>query len=109
MRSERRSVSVRLTLVPGGDGQGGSGSVSTTYGCERVDGITSRRIQLAQLSGWLNDLERQVEMLESRFLEVLDTLSIDILRPAGRLLTIMNTEIIREEEGDVRTVATLRD
>ena len=89
MRSERRSVSVRLTLVPGGDGQGESGSVSTTYGCERVDGITSHRIQSQALSELLNDLERQVEILESRFLEVLDTLSIDIIRPAGRLLSIM--------------------
>ena len=103
MRSERRSVSVRLTLVLGGDGQGGSGSVSTTYGCGRVDGITwhshltQRVIQDQALSELLNDLERQVEILEFRFLEVLDTLSIDILRPAERLLTILNGNTIRED------------
>ena len=96
MRSDRPSVSVRLTLVLDGDGQVKSGSVYTTYGWQRVDGITSRRIQDQALSELLSELERQVEVLESRFLEVLDILSIDILRPAGRLLSTANSITTRE-------------
>ena len=65
-----------------------SGSAFTTYGCESLAGITSHRIQSHQLSELLNDLERQVETLESKFLEVLDTSLIDILRRAERLLSI---------------------
>ena len=92
MRSDKRSVSVRLTLALGGDGQVKSGTVSTTYGWQRVDGITSRRIQLAQLSELLSELERQVENLESRFLEVLDTSLIDTIRLAERCLSIARTD-----------------
>ena len=95
MRSEKRSVSVRLTLLPGGAGLGNNGSASTTCGCERVDGITSHRIQSQALSELLSELEREVETLESRFLEVLDMWSTDFLRPAGRLLSIINTGTIR--------------
>ena len=92
MRSERRSVSVRLTLPLAGDGQVSNGSAFTISGCGRVDGITWHRIQSQALSELLSDLERQVEILEFRFLEVLDTLSIDILRPAERLLSIIRTD-----------------
>ena len=88
MRSARRNESVRLTLLRGGAGVEESGSASTTCGCERVDGITSHRTQLQALSELLNDLERQVETLESKFLEVLDTSLIDILRRAERCLSI---------------------
>lgn len=88
MTSARPNESVRLTLLRGGAGVGESGSASTIYGCERVNGITWHRTQLALLSESLNDLERQVEMLESRFLEVLDTSLIDILRRVGRLTSI---------------------
>jgi hypothetical protein len=88
MRSERQRGSARLTLLPGGVGVEESGSAFTTYGCERVDGITSHRIQLHQLSESLSELERQVETLESKYLEVLDTSLIDILRRVGRLLSI---------------------
>ena len=88
MRSARRNESVRLTLLRGGAGVEESGSAFTTYGCERAVGITSHRTQLQALSELLNDLERQVENLESRFLEVLDTSLIDILRRVGRLTSI---------------------
>ena len=80
--------SVRLTLVRGGDGQADNGSASTTSGCESPAGITSHKILEAQLLELLNGLERQVETLESRFLEVLDTSLIDILRRAERCLSI---------------------
>ena len=95
MRSERRSVSVRLTLAPDGDGVGESGSAYTISGWQRADGITSHRIQSQALSELLSDLERQVEILEYRFLEVLDMWSRDILRPAGRLLSIARTDTTR--------------
>ena len=88
MRSEKPKGSARLTLLPGGAGVGESGSAYTTYGCERVDGITSHKILEAQLLELLNGLERQVETLESKFLEVLDTSLIDILRRVERLSTI---------------------
>lgn len=95
MRSEKRSVSVRLTLLPGGAGQGGSGYVSTIYGCERVDGITSHRIQSQALSELLSELERRVEIQESKFCAALDTFQFDILPRVGRLLSIINTGTIR--------------
>ena len=92
MRSDKPSVSVRLTLVPGGDGVGGSGVVYAISGWQRADGITSHRTQLAQLSGLLSELERRVEILESRFLEVLDTSLIDTIRLAERCLSIARTD-----------------
>ena len=87
MRSERRRGSARLTLLPGGAGVGESGSAYTTYGCERVDGITSHKILSHQLSVLLSDLERQVEILESKFSEVLGTSLEDTILPAVRLLS----------------------
>ena len=99
MRSERRSVSVRLTLVPGGDGQVRSGSVSTTYGCARVDGITWHRIQSQALSELLSDLERQAGILESKSFAVLDTLNLVIRPRVERLLSTIETDITEEEEG----------
>ena len=92
MRSARRNESVRLTLLRGGAGVDESGSAFTTYGCESQGGITWHRTQLQALSELLNDLEREVETLESRFLEVLDTSLIDILRRVGRLHSITRTD-----------------
>ncbi len=92
MRRRRRNESVRLTLLRGGAGVEESGSASTTYGCESQGGITWHRTQSHQLSELLNDLERQVEILESRFLEVLDTSLIDILRRAERCLSIIRKD-----------------
>ena len=95
MRSGGTRRSARLTLLPGGAGLGNNGSAYTTSGLKNPDGITSHRIQSQALSELLNDLEREVEALESRFLEVLDMWSTDILRPAGRLLSIINSATIR--------------
>lgn len=82
-----------LTLVGGGKVE--NGSASTTYGCERVNGIISHRIQLRALSGLLNDLESGIDDLESRYLKVLDTSLIDILRLAERCLSIQREATTR--------------
>ena len=73
MRSEKPKGSARLTLLPGGAGVGESGSAYTTSGCESQGGITSHKILSHQLSVLLNDLEREVEILESKYLEAYDT------------------------------------
>lgn len=91
MRSERRSVSVRLTLPLDGDGQGGSGSAFTISGCGRVDGITWHRIQSQALSELLSDLERRAGILESKSFAVLDTLNLVIKPRVERLLSTIDT------------------
>ena len=93
MRRRGRNESVRLTLLRGGAGVEESGSACTTYGCESQGGITWHRTQSHQLSELLNDLERQVEILESRFLEVCDIYSQDILPRVGRLCFITGKDI----------------
>ena len=87
MRSARRNESVRLTLLRGGAGQDESGSAFTTSGCESQDGITSHKILSHRLSVLLNDLEREVEILESKYSEVLGTSIADTILPAVRLLS----------------------
>ena len=85
----RTNASPRLTLLQGGVGEEESGSALEIFGPRRAGLIitqpTSKEVQLSEL---LNDLERKVLTLESRFLEVLDTSLIDILRRAERLLSI---------------------
>lgn len=76
----RTKESARLTLVRDGDGQEGNGSASTTYGCERVDGITSHKTQSQALSESLNELESGIADLESRYLEVCATLNLVMAR-----------------------------
>ena len=72
-----------LTLVQGGAGVEGNGSASTIYGPVRAGLTTSQPTNKeAQLSELLNDLERKVETLESRYLEVCATLSIVTARLA---------------------------
>ena len=82
-----------LTLVQGGDGVEESGYVCTISGCESHAGITlpltSKEVQLSEL---LNDLERRVEILEYRYLEVLDILTTDILPRVERLRSIKRTD-----------------
>ena len=92
MRRRKQSESVRLTLLRGGAGVEESGSASTTYGCESQGGITWHRTQHHQLSELLNDLERQVEILESRFSEVCVISLEDILHRAERLLSTIKTD-----------------
>ncbi len=76
MRRKRTSVSGRPTLRLVGDGVEENGSASTTYGWLSQSGTISQRTQSQQLSELLNDLERQTQDLESRFLEACVTLNI---------------------------------
>ena len=92
MRSARRNESVRLTLLRGGAGQEENGSAFTTSGCESQGGITSHKILSHRLSVLLNDLERQVEILESKYSEVLGTSLTDTILPAVRLLSTIDTD-----------------
>ena len=68
----KRSAGSTLRLV--GGGRDASGSVSTIYGLERVAGTTVRKTQSQVLSELLSELERQVEIQESKYLKVCDTL-----------------------------------
>lgn len=54
-----------LTLLMGGKDQ--NGSASSPYGPLKVGLVTYRTTQNRQLSELLNDLERKVKTLESRF------------------------------------------
>ena len=95
--------SERLTLVRDGDGLANSGSAFTTYGCESPAGITSHRTPEAQLLELLNDLERKVEALESKYLEVLDTYIL-----ATTHLVRLLPFITGKDTTDVRYMDTLR-
>jgi len=78
-----------LTLVQGGAGVEANGYVCTIYGCESHAGITlpliSKEVQLSEL---LSDLESRVEILEYKYLEVLDMWNTDILPRVERLRSI---------------------
>ena len=67
-----------LNATPGqvGTGATANGSVSTISGLESLASITSRRTQRDQvLSELLNSLENEVEILEFKYFEVLNTLT----------------------------------
>ena len=85
----RTNKSQRLTLVLGGAGVEANGYVCTISGCESHAGITlpltSKAVQLSEL---LNDCERRLEILEYKYLEVLDILNTDILPRVERLRSI---------------------
>ena len=93
MRSNATKKSQGLTLVLGGDGVESNGYVCTIYGCESHAGITlpltSKEVQLSEL---LNDCERRLEILEYRYLKVLDILNTDILPRVERLRSIKRTD-----------------
>ncbi len=90
MRSQRTKQLQRLTLVQGGDGLESNGYVCTIYGCESHASTTWPLISKeAQLSELLNDLEKRVETLESRYLEAYATLTTDILPRVERLRSII--------------------
>ena len=91
----RTKTSQRLTLVQGGAGREGSGSASTIYGPVRAGLTTSHKIQSHQLSVSLNELERRVEALESKYLEVCDTLNIVMLRLAELRLFKIDVDITK--------------
>ena len=89
----RTDQSPRLTLVRGGAGVDESGSAFTTYGPVRAGLITTHRTQSQALSELLNDLERRVEVLESRYSEVCATWNTDILPRVERLRSIIDEGI----------------
>jgi predicted house-cleaning noncanonical NTP pyrophosphatase (MazG superfamily) len=80
-------------------GEGESGSASTIYGPVRAGLTTSpatnKEVQLSEL---LNSLEKRVEILESKYLEVLDTFLNVTARLAALSLTTINEIIIEEED-----------
>jgi hypothetical protein len=76
MRSKRTGESPRLTLVRGGDGVERNGYVSDYSGLTNLVLTTWQRTQDQALTGLLNDLESEVQTLESRYLEVCATLNI---------------------------------
>ena len=81
MKTERRHA---LTLVSDSGGVVNSGSVLTPFGPLRAGILTSQRTQLRALEESLKCLERQVSTLESKYLEVCDTL-IDVTQALARL------------------------
>ena len=89
MRRRETGRQPRLTLVRGGDGVEDNGSASTIYGPVKagltIPQQTNKEVLLTES---LNGLEKQVETLESKYLEVLDISLIDILRRVGRLHSI---------------------
>jgi hypothetical protein len=81
MRTENwQSNTPGLRLV----GEGESGSVLSPYGPMRAGLTTSHRTQLAQLSELLNSLEREVEILHSKYCEAYVIL-IDVMERLARL------------------------
>lgn len=73
MRTEG-SQKPTLTLVGGGKGR--SGSAYDYSGHTRVVSTTSQKTPSQVLLEYLNSLDSEIQILESKYLEVLDTLSI---------------------------------
>ena len=95
MRTENwRSNTRGLRLV----GEGESGSASTIFGPVRAGLTTTQIIRNHQLSVSLNYLEREVEILESRFLEVSSILVSVTARLAELTSLLSSTATIDEEE-----------
>jgi hypothetical protein len=98
MRRRGTGRQPRLTLVRGGDGVEDNGSASTIYGPVKAGLTIPRTTQSQVLTESLNELERQVETLESKSSEVLDTLSTVLERLAVLLPFITSTTIIDKEK-----------
>ena len=93
MRTENwQSNTPGLRLV----GEDESGSASSPYGPMRAGLTTSHRIQLLVLSELLSSLESKIETLESRYLEVLDTLKGVTARLAELTSSLSPTDTIKE-------------
>jgi hypothetical protein len=94
MRTENwQSNTPGLRLV----GEGESGSASSPYGPLRAGLTTSQATNKeAQLSELLNSWEREVEILESKYLEVLDTLIIAIKHLVKVIDSLLPTETTKE-------------
>ena len=79
-------------------GEGESGSASSPYGPLRAGLTTSQATNKeAQLSELLNSWEREVEILESKYLEVLDTLKGVTARLAELTNSPLPTDITKEK------------
>ena len=95
MRTENwQSNTPGLRLV----GEGESGSVLSPYGPMRAGLTTSHRTQLLVLSELLNSLEREVEILHSKYCEAYVIL-IDVMERLARLTSsLLPTDIIKEKD-----------
>ncbi len=94
MRTENWQRNTRgLRLV----GEEESGSASSPYGPMRAGLTTSHRTQLLVLSELLNSLEREVEILHSKYCEAYVIL-IDVMERLARLTSSLSpTDIIKEK------------
>ena len=93
MRTENwQSNTPGLRLV----GEGESGSASSPYGPLRAGLTTSHRTQLLVLSELLNSWEREAQILESKYLEVLDTLIIAIKNLVKVIDSLLPTDTTKE-------------
>ena len=94
MRTENWQSNTRgLRLV----GEGESGSASSPYGPMRAGFTTSHRTQLLVLSELLSSLEREVEILHSKYCEAYVIL-IDVMERLAKLTgSLSPTDIIKEK------------
>ncbi len=94
MRTENWQRNTRgLRLV----GEDESGPVLSPYGPMRAGLTTSHRTQLLVLSELLNSLEREVEILHSKYCEAYVIL-IDVMERLARLTSSLSpTDIIKEK------------
>ena len=93
MRTENwQSNTPGLRLV----GEDESGSASSPYGPMRVGLTTSHRTQLLVLSELLSSLEREVEILHSKYCEAYVIL-IDVMERLAKLSLSTINEIITDE------------
>lgn len=92
-RIEQSQKSMRgLRLV----GEGESGSASTPFGPVKAGLTTTQRTKQAQLEVSLKSLERQVEILEYKYLEVCGTL-INVTERLARLTaSTLDTDTTKE-------------
>ena len=78
-------------------GEGESGSASSPYGPLRAGLTTSQATNKeAQLSELLNSWEREAQILESKYLEVLDTLIIAIKHLVKVIDSLLPTDTTKE-------------
>ena len=97
MRIEQSPKNMRgLRLVGGGE----NGRVSTPFGPVKAGLTTTHRTQSQALSESLNYLEREIQTLESRYLEVCATLTDVLARLVEQKLFGIN--ISTTEEDSVR-------
>ena len=89
MRTERLP---KLTLVSGSGGVEANGPASTPFGPLRAGLITTQTTPNQRLTELLNCLESEVAILESRYLEVCDTL-IDVTQRLVRLGSFISDTI----------------